>query len=184
MTKYARKPALTEQQEIEIFPLLDAACELAFGQAILHKCPVSRANYLSRVLNGERYRNAILSISTYSPEDYLYGKGLYYNLVIESCPKGLLVAHVENPPETITTAIILCAATRKPVPFEHPVIRVQSRLNKLKARHPNELGPVYVKDNKLEYAIPNPEEFLIVDIDVKPEFGVPSPTPEQRAKIR
>lgn len=186
MTKYARKPALTESQECEIFPILDAALTLKHKQAILHKCPTPRSRYLSRILNGERYRNAILSISTYSSDNPLYGKGLYYNLVIEPCSKGLLVANVENPPNNITMEIIKCAATKKPVPLSFPIIRVQSRLNKLKERHPTELGSIYIDaiSQSLKYAVPLKEEMLIVDIDVNPAGAVPTPTAEQRAKTR
>lgn len=186
MTKYARKPALTGSQEIEIFPILDAALELKHKQAILHKCAASRSRYLSRILNGERYRNAILSISTYTPDNPLYGRGLYYNLVIEPCSKGLLVANVETPPNSITMEIIKCAATKKSVSLSFPIIRVQSRLNKLKERHPTELGSVYIDviSQELKCAIPTKEEMLIVDIDINPAGPMPTPTAEQRAKTR
>lgn len=83
MTKYARRTALTTNQGLEIFPILDMALNLPFGKAVLHPCPTTRAEYLARILNGERYRNAVESLSTYLEENPFYGKGLYYNLVIE-----------------------------------------------------------------------------------------------------
>lgn len=185
MTKYLNRPALTPGQEREIFPLLDAALNLPFGKAIVHLCSKSRADYLSRILNGERYRNAIESISAYTPDDPLYGKGVYYNLVIEAHTKGLLVANVEFPPITLTWYIIECAATKKPVVVSNYADRtIQSRLCKLKERH-QELATIYydIPSKTLKYAIPSPEEMIIVDIDMGGD-KIPSPSAENRAKIR
>lgn len=185
MTKYARRAALTPNQELEVFPVLDAALNLPFGKALLHPCPPSRADYLSRILNGERYRNAVESLSAYLEENPLYGKGLYYTLVIEPRKNGLLVANVENPPRTLTWYIIECAATKKPVVVPYPDRTVQARLNKLKARH-QEISHVYYKNTEktLRYAIPSLEQMVIVDIDVEGSGTVPPPSPEDRAKIR
>lgn len=181
MTKYMNRPALTPSQEQEIFPLLDKALSLPFGKAIFYQCSKSRANYLTRTLNGEKYRNAIQSISTYLPSEPLYGKGLYYHLVIESRLRGVIIGNVESPPSTLTWRIIECAASRKPVSIaEYSSLTVLSRLNKLKERH-EELRPIYIQDNVLKYAIPDPEEMLIVDIDTGART-VPRPTAEQRAK--
>lgn len=184
MTKYAKRLALTSGQELEIFPILDKALALPFGKALFHACPKSRANYLSRILNGERYRNAIESISMYPQEDPLYGKGLYYNLVIEPRASGLLVASIENPPPTLTWYIIECASTKKPVLVPNTERTVQSRLAKLKERH-QELSHVYynMSDKTLYYSDPSLEEMVIVDIDIGGST-VPPPSPENRAKIR
>lgn len=183
MGKYLNRPTLTPQQEAEIFPLLDAALKLPFGKAIVHQCPKSRAAYLYRILNGERYRNAIQSISTYLPQEPLYGKGLYYNLIIETFNKGILIANAENPPPSVTWAIITCAATRKPVDIsEYNLRTVASRLNKLRERH-EELRPIYIDNAQLRWATPAPEELIIVDVDTG--IGhVATPTREQRAKVR
>jgi hypothetical protein len=184
MTKYARRTALTTNQGLEIFPILDMALNLPFGKAVLHPCPTTRAEYLARILNGERYRNAVESLSTYLEENPFYGKGLYYNLVIEPRKNGLLVANVENPPHTLTWYIIECAATKKPVVVPYPAHTVQARLNKLRARH-QEISPVYYKhaEKTLHYAIPSLEQMVIVDIDIEGSSTVPPPSPEDRAKI-
>lgn len=185
MTKYMNRASLTVNQEEEIFPILDAAVQLPFGKAILHKCSPSRADYLSRVLNGERTRSAILSISTYTPDEILYGKGLYHHLVIEPSEQGLLVANVEYPPETVTSLIIQCAATQKPVSYGNFRPRtVTSRLTRLKERYPQELGHVYAAGEGLFFAVPKVEELVIVDIDCNPSRKVPGPTPEDAAKLR
>lgn len=184
MPKYLNKPAITAGQEAEIFPLLDAALQLPFGKAIVHKCSPTRANYLSRILNGERYRNAIESLSMYTPNEPLYGKGLYYHLVIEQFPKGLLIASVESPPETLTFAIIKCAATRQPVDISaYKFTTVQSRINKLRERHPELKGLFAEQDGFVKCATLNQEEFVVVDIDVGGQ-KVRTPSPEHRAKQR
>lgn len=184
MSKYLNKPAITAGQEAEIFPLLDAALSLPFGKAIVHKCSPTRANYLSRILNGERYRNAIESLSMYTPSEPLYGKGLYYHLVIEQFPKGILIANVETPPETLTGAIIRCAATKQPVDISaYKYTTVQSRINKLRERH-NELKGLYAEqDGFVRCTALNQEELVVVDIDVGRQ-KVPGPSPEHRAKQR
>jgi len=186
MSKYLNRPAIVPAQERELYPLMDAALQLPFGKAIIYECSTTRSNYLRRIALGEQYRNAITSISTYVPEDPLYGKGLYYTLVIESHPKGLIIANVQDPPGNLTWDIIKCAATRKPVPITHPLITTASRLNKLKGRHPSELGPIYIDQVSnpptLRYAEADQEEMVIVDIDVK--GTVRPPTTADRAKIR
>lgn len=184
MTKYMNRPAITEGQEAEGYPLLDAALALPFGKAIFYSCTKSRADYLYRVLTGECHRNAIQSISTYLPSEPLYGKGLYYHLVIEKRSKGLLVANVEHPHLTLTWCIIKCAAERKPIDISsYNQITVQSRLNKFKERYA-EIKPVYLEKElkQLRYAIPSPEEMVIVDIDSGGYIA--APTAAQRAKIR
>ncbi len=184
MTKYMNRQPLSSTQESEIYPILDAAIQLPFGKAIIYPCSKKRAIYLSNYLQGEQYRNAIISVSTYPPEHMLYGKGLYYNLVIEPRDKGVLVANLMYPPDSITWQIIRCFATKKPVPITEPPIKVNSRLNKLKERYP-ELKSLYVSpdDMKICRAIATEEELFVVDID--PGVGnVPRPTPEVRAKSR
>ena len=182
--KYMNRPAITSGQEAEIFPLLDAALQLPFGKAIVHRCSPSRANYLSRILNGERYRNAIESLSMYTPDEPLYGKGLYYHLVIEQFSKGLLIANVEFPPETLTSAIIKCAATKQPVNVSaYKYTTVKSRINKLTERHKELKGLFAEQDGFVKCAVLNPEELAVVDIDIGGQT-VNAPSPEQRAKHR
>lgn len=185
MSKYINRNYMYPSQEAEIFPILDSALTLPFGKAIIHKCGQPRANYLSRILNGERYRNGILSISTYSPNEPLYGKGLYYHLVIETTTKGLIVANVENPVLTTTDQIIQCAAFHHPVAFTCSINAASNRLTKLTERYPTELNSIYVdkNTNQFIYAIPKYEEMIIVDIDINREH-VPEPTEEQIAKQR
>ncbi len=180
--KYMNKPPIVPGQEREIFPIIDAALQLPYGKAIAYQCPKTRANYLYRIIQGERYRNAIESTATYTSDDYLYGRGLYYHLVPEVRSKGLILANVENPPGTITWDIIKCVATKKPVEITVPLNTAQSRLNQLKAKFPNELGSIYISNGQLCYSIPSPEELIVVDIDTGGK--VLSPTSEQRAKLR
>lgn len=186
MTKYARRPHLTPGQEQEIFPILDKALSLPFGKAILHKCPPSRADYLSRILNGERNRAGVESLTIYLPEDPLYGKGIYYHLVIEIHPKGLLVANVEEPPISLTWRIIECAATKKPVSLGgYKVLPAQAKLNRLKARH-EEVRAIYIdcETKELKSGITNPEDMIVVDIDINPASpGVSLPAKGQKKKV-
>ena len=183
MGKYLNRPALTSQQEAEIFPLLDAALQLPFGKALVHQCSTSRARYLSRILNGERYRNAIQSISMYTPEEPLYGRGLYYHLVIEPFTKGLLVAHVEIPPTSLTWHIIECAAARQAVDVSaYTTVTVNARLNKLRERH-EEIRGIYLDGTHLKHATPSVEELIVVDVDTG-TGKIPAPSPEQRAKLK
>lgn len=185
MSKYIRRRPLTPIQEAEVIPMLDSAITLPFGKAIVHVCAKTRADYLSRILNGERHRNAILSLSTYSPGEPLYAKGLYYHLVIEPTAKGLLIANVENPPESITSKIIECAATRRPVALgEFSIKAVSLRLLKLKQRYLEELGNVYLNGTFLDCANPTEEELIVVDIDVNPAGAMPCPTKEDMAKLK
>jgi hypothetical protein len=184
MGKYLNRPAITAGQEAEIFPLLDAALQLPFGKAIAHKCSAPRANYLSRILNGERYRNAIESLSMYTPDEPLYGKGLYYHLVIEQFPKGLLIASVKFPPETLTSALIKCAATKQPIDVSaYKYTTIKSRINKLVERHKELKGLYAEQDGFVRCITIDPEELAIVDIDIGGPT-VPVPSPEQRAKHR
>lgn len=46
----------------------------------------------------------------YSPDDFLYGKGLYYHVVADPHVKELIVAHVENPASSLIMRIVRCAA--------------------------------------------------------------------------
>jgi hypothetical protein len=184
MPKYLNKPAIVPGQEAEIFPLLDAALVLPYGKAIVYQTTASRAKYLYRIIQGERYRNAIYSLATYTPEEYLYGKGLYYHTVPDAHPKGLIIANLENPPGSVTWDIIRCVATKKPIPIIAGVRQAFSRLNQLKVKFPAELGAVYVDTTRSMfcYAIPSIEELVIVDIDMNKDL--PAPTYEQRAKVR
>jgi hypothetical protein len=182
MPKYLRKPPLVPMQEMEIYPLMDGAMELPIGKALVYPCTPSRANYLVRIISGERYRNAISSIFTYSPGEPLYGKGLYYNLEVQAIPKGLLLAHVEAPLDSITWRIIQCAATKKAVPIApYKYNRCLSRLNQLRLRN-SELF-IFIENDCFNWAAPSKEEMIVVDIDVKGET-VPPPTAEQKVKAR
>ena len=91
---------------------------------------------------------------------------------------------MENPPPTLTWYIIECAASKKPVNVSHyKSTTVLTRLNKLRERH-QELKPIYLDQvsQTLRYAIPDEEDMIVVDIDVKDK--VPRPSAEQRAKLR
>src|SRR5574343_1460276 len=184
MTKYMNRQPLSPTQESEIYPILDAAVQLPFGKGIIYPCTKKRAVYLTNCLQGEQYRNAIASVSTYPSDHMLYGKGLYYNLVIEPRERSILVAHLQYPPETSTWQIIRCLATQQPVKFTDKYTRVASRLNKLKERHP-ELKALYVDiaKSEIKYATITEEEFIIVDVDIG-DATVKRPSPEQRAKAR
>ena len=172
-------------QEEEIFPLLDAGVALAYGKALIHTCSQSRANYLARILNGERYRNAILSLSTYTPGEPLYGKGLYYNLVIETTKKGLIIANVEYPPLTTTDQLIQCVVTQQPIKFDCSIRTATNRLIRLRMRYPNELNALYVDSDTKEFKciLVKPEELIIVDIDIN-QNKIHAPNKEQKAKYR
>lgn len=172
--KYLNRPALTPQQEQEIFPLLDAALKLPFGKAVAHMCSEPRAGYLARIMNGERYRNAMQSIATYLPSEPFYGKGMYYHLVIEPRPKGVIIAHVKNPPVTLTWKFIECVASKQSIDVsEYTLGNVQSRLKKMKEKFPEEINPIYIEVIEetektiieLRYSIPQYEDLVIVDID-------------------
>lgn len=190
MTKYMNRPALTPQQEQEIFPLLDAALKLPFGKAIAHTCSASRANYLARIINGERYRNAMQSIFTYLPSEPFYGKGMYYHLVTEPRSKGVIVAHVENPPPTLTWRFIECVAYKRPIDVsEYNLINVQSRLKKMREKFPEEIKPVYIEIIKettieLRYSIPQYEDLVIVDIDTAENNLHASGTGRRRRRVK
>ena len=186
MSKYISRPYMYSSQEEEIFPLLDAAVTLPYGKALIHTCSQSRASYLSRILSGERYRNAILSLSTYTSSEPLYGRGLYYHLVIETTRKGLIIANVEQPPLTATDQLIQCAATKQPVKFDCSPRTATNRLIRLRERYPNELNALYIdsETKEFKYSLVKPEELIIVDIDVNTKSKVPTPNEEQRAKYR
>jgi hypothetical protein len=185
MPKYMNKPPLTKQQEQEIFPLMDAALELPFGKAILYPCSVTRATYLFNIINGERYRNAVESTCAYREGEPLYGKGIYYHLVVSVHDKGLLVAHVETPPTSVVWDIIQCMATKSPVDIKEKLVTAQSRLKKNQEKHP-ELNAVYIDAEAMQFrcSIPNTEEMAIVDIDLDPSLALGRPTPEQVAKAK
>jgi hypothetical protein len=184
MPKYLNKPAIVPGQERELYPLFDTVLTLPYNKAIVYEVAESRANYLYRVAQGLIYRNAIESISIYTSEDYFYGRGVYYHIVPEVHSRGLIIAHVENPPHSFTWDVIKCAATQKPIPFTVALTTATSRLNKLRTNFPDQIGPIYIdaQSQKLCYAIPKEEELVIVDIDVGEK--VPAPTKEQRAKLK
>ena len=184
MGKYLNRQPLYSTQENEIYTILDAAIQLPYGKAVVYPCSKKRAVYLANYLHGEQYRNAISSISTYPPDHMLYGRGLYYNLVIEPREKGVLVANIMYPPDNTTWQIIRCFATQKPVHFTDTPVKVNSRLNKLKERHP-ELKALYVSPDNLEIRCANTTEEELIIVDIDPGVGViPRPTPEQCAKSR
>lgn len=186
--KYNKRLSLTPQQGAEIYPLLDKALQLPFNKAIVYPCSDTRADYLTRIIMGERYRNAVESIEIYTPEEPLYGKGLYYHVFPQPHSRGLILANVENPPATLTWMIIQCAAFKEDVTANgYAFGTVNSRLGKLRERYPDIINPVYLEGTEppvLKYGIPKPEEIIIVDIDVSSSRQVPEPTTEQYAKAR
>lgn len=183
--KYSRRQSLTDQQALEIYPILDKALELPYGKAIVLPCTASRAEYLSRVITGEKHRNAIESIAIYSPGDFLYGKGLYYHIVADSHAKGLIVAHVEIPPDSLIMRIVRCAAEKQPVKYLTKYGTALSRLNRMKERYHEILGCVFIDEvsESFKHASIKEEELVVIDIDVN-VATVPAPTKEERAKAK
>lgn len=181
--KYSRRQSLTDRQALEIYPIIDKALELPYGKAVVLPCAFSRAEYLSRVITGEKHRNAIESIPMYSPGDFLYGKGLYYHVIADPHAKGLIVAHVEIPPDSLIMRIVRCAAEKQPVKYLTKYGTALSRLNRMKERYPEILGQVFVDEasESFNYADIKEEELVIIDIDVNTDT-VPAPTKEERAK--
>jgi len=180
-----KRSALTPQQEREIYPLLDRALELPYGKAIVYPCAPTRAEYLTRVITGERHRSAIEAIASYPPDDPLHGVGLFGKIWVEPHPKGLVLANLNEPRETLAWLLIQCAATKKPHQLHNTYGVSVSRLNRFKERYPEIMGPVWVDPGPpvvARFGEPDPEELVIVDIDVQPDRPVNNPTQEEYAK--
>lgn len=179
--------ALTPQQELEIYPLLDRVSDLEPKQGILYKCSVRRADYLVRMIQGLRYDSAIESIQTYPQAHPLYGQGLYALLWIEVQERGLLLTKLTSPHDSAMWRIIQCAATRTatPLPPETNFHQVRARLLRAQKKHAKIMNNLYITDRDdlmIQYGEPGEEELVIVDIDLEPGYGVLDPTPEQEAK--
>lgn len=162
--------SLTPQQETEIYPLLDQVLELPVGKAILHKCTLSRANYLTRVIQGLRYDLAVESIVTYDSTSPLYGQGVYANIWVEPHERGLLITTLDNPAETIMWKIIKCRATEEFQQFEATISAVRQRLSRVQKKYPEIMGMLWVSDNPptIHYS-QNDKKQTIVDIDINPK---------------
>lgn len=179
--------SLTRQQEAEIFPILDKALALPQGKAIIYPCSRSRANYLERMISGFRYDNAIESIEMYSPEEPLYGQGNYALLWAEEHPKGLVLAHLDAPRDTLAWRLIQVAAFHRPLKLNNAYGTCRTRLARFRKRHPVIMAPVWIEAGPpiiARYGEASPEELVVVDIDVDPSLKLRSPTQEDRAKLR
>jgi len=177
---------LTRQQEREIYPILDAALDLAPGKGILHKCTAQRAEYLTRMIQGVRYDSAIESIEMYKPTDPLYGVGSYANLWVEPHDQGLLATNLPSPPANLMWGIIQCAATKQSIPLKGANYNTaRQRLARAQKKYPELLNPIYITDGVLSpianYGKAAPEELLIVDIDRNPKGTLYSPTSRDEA---
>lgn len=177
---------LTQQQENEIFPLLDRAFELPTGKALIYPTTESRGDYLSRMIMGLRYHSAIESLSTYTPGDPFYGQGMYASVWAEPHPKGLVLAILPEPRDTLPWRLIRCAATKQPVRLEHTYGTANARLSRFQSKYPEMAGvwidagpPVYARFGARE-----PEETIVVDIDLNPYDDPARPTDEDKAKAR
>lgn len=176
---------LTPQQETEIYPILDKALDLAPGKGVLHRCAVTRADYLSRMVHGLRYDSAIESIQIYTPDSPLYGQGLYATLWAEPHEQGLLVTKLEQPHYTLMWKLIMVAAFHEPQTFEETYNHVRQRLVRAQRKHPEVMNFLWVDSGPpvtAYYATRTAEELLIVDIDTNPEGPLAAPTKEERAK--
>jgi len=176
---------LTPQQEMEIYPLLDAALELQVGKAVLHNCTRQRANYLTRVIQGLRYNLAIESMITYDTTSPFYGLGVYANIWAEAHDRGLLITTLAKPTETIMWKIIRCRATQKPQRLETSKAAANQCLLRAKKRHPKLMGSLWLTTDPLTvYCAKKEKEQIIVDIDIDPAGEIKSPTQEDEAKAQ
>ena len=177
--------SLSRTQESEIFPLLDRTLSLPHGKALVYECSPSRANYLERMITGLKYENAIESIQMYSPGDPLYGQGNYANIWAEQHLRGLVVAHLDAPRDTLPWRLIQCAAHKQTVPLQNTHGTARSRLDRFRKRHPDVMGHLWIDPGPpiaVRYGEPSVEELVVVDIDVDPILK--APTDEQLAKLK
>jgi hypothetical protein len=175
---------LTPQQESEIYPLLDSVLELPVGKAILHKCTLQRANYLTRIIQGLRYDLAIESLATYDDTSPFYGKGVYANIWVEPHARGLLITTLANPADTTMWRIIQCRATKEAQQLETTVAAARQRLSRAQKKYPKIMGMLWVIGGKPPMVCyPQKEkEQIIVDIDINPVGNISAPTQEEIAK--
>lgn len=178
--------SLTPQQESEIYPLLDSVLELPIGKAILHKCQLSRANYLARVITGLRYDSAVESIVTYDPSSPLYGKGVYANIWAEPHERGLLITTLAEPVDTTMWRLIRCCATQEPQDLETTPAAARQRLSRAKKKYPEIMNNLWTTGDipPTVYYAQKEAEQTVVDIDLNPAGDIPSPTQEDIAKAR
>jgi len=180
--------SLTRQQEIEIYPILDAVSELAPGKAVLYECEPGRASYLSRIIQGLRFDSAMESIQMYPPSDPLYGQGLYSLILAEPHLRGLLVTKLSSPLSSARWTLIQVAAFHQPLALEN--IRTSTAfqyLNRMQRKYPDIMGKVWISPGPpivARWAEVEKEELLIVDIDINPSAPLSPPTKEQKAKAR
>ena len=176
---------LTAQQESEIYPLLDRASELPLGKGVFHKCSITRANYLSRIIRGLRYNTAVESILIYEAGSPLHGIGIYGHLWVEPHNKGLLITNLIVPYDNSMWRLIQCAASQLPINLDVDRNTVRQRLSRMQKKYPNIMGRVWLTDDKpaiAHYADISTEELIIVDIDLKPNCPLQDPTHEEIAK--
>jgi len=178
---------LTNQQELEIYPILDKALEQEPNKGILYKCTAKRADYLTRMIQGLRYDSAIESIEMYRPDEPLYGLGSYSNIWVEPHEQGLLATKLPSPYLNLMWRLIQCAAHHQPVmlpdvSFNH----ARQRLARAQKKYPATMNRVYITegdpDPVAKYGESVAEELLIVDIDVNPDKRVRAPSDEDIAK--
>ena len=177
--------SLAPALESEIYPLLDRALMLPYGKALIYPCSHSRGNFLERVITGIKYENAIESIEMYAPDEPLYGMGQYANIWAENNEKGLLLAHLDAPRDTLAWRIIRCAATKQPQPVTHAVNTTRTRLHRFRSRYPKLMSKLWIEPGPptvIRYGEPSAEELAVVDIDVNPALKLKEPDPEDRAK--
>lgn len=162
--------ALSEQQEQEIYPLLDEVLELELGKALLYKCVPSRANYLTRIIRGLRYDLAMESIVTYEENHPLYGQGVYASLWAEPHPKGLLLTVLEEPHVTLVWKLIQCRATKESIEIDENFGHIKQRLTRAKKKYPEIMGGLWVENTvpPTAHYQPAPKASVIIDIDVNP----------------
>jgi len=176
---------LTEQQEREIYPLLDQVLELPFGKAVLRRCTPGRADYLARHIKGFIWESAIESMQMYEPGHPLYGKGSYATIWAEAHEQGLLVTRLQHLPNVLGWQLIQVAATKEPYYFAPtPIGRVRQVLIRMQRKYPDIMGQVWVDAESLSiYYGEKATDTVIVDIDVEGELSVTAEAAQQ-ARLR
>jgi hypothetical protein len=179
---------LSPQQEAEIYPILDVALELPPNKGVLHKCTVKRADYLTRMIQGLRYDSAIESIVMYEPGHALYGLGTYSCLWVEPHEQGLLATSLSSPLINLMWQLIQCAAHHQPIELLNTTYnRARQRLARAQRKYPDIMNAVYITEGDpptAMYGVVTAEEILVVDIDVRPESRLRTPTDLDIAKAR
>lgn len=180
---------LSKQQELEIYPLLDKVLELPSGKGILRECSISRADYLTRMIKGFIYDNAIESIEMYDEKHPLYGLGSYGKLWAEPHERGLLVSRLRQPPLTLAWQLIQVAATKQKAQLiELKIGRCRQRLARFQRKHPQIMNKVWISADtdppEAYYGELSEEQTLVVDIDVDYDRLMPTADDFQKARMR